>query len=229
MISVGHEDAIETLNLQNLEAPANMARDHAIDNAAAAADMPAILLKSDTLTQGFGEGGEDSKQIAEYVDSIRQWLDQVYRFCDLVTMHRAWTPDFFETLQNDFPEEYGKKDFKTAFYAWKNSFSAEWPSLLTEPDSEKIKVDEIRYKAALGLLESLLPQCDPDNKARLIEWAADVFNEQKLLFPKPLMLDAEALAAFTPEVPGAEEEPEHHENFADSAAGKVKLLQKRAR
>ena len=227
VLTVGAEDAIETLNMQQLEGPAKMARDNAIDNVAASADMPAMLLKSDTLTQGFGEGTEDAKAVAEYTNGIREWLAPLYEFCDQITMHRAWTEEFYATIQNTFPDEYGSKPYKEAFYEWKNSFKAEWPSLITEPDSEKIKVDETRYKAALGLVEALLPQCDPDNKATLLMWAADVFNEQKILFPKPLVLDYEALANFTPPTPAEpEKEPSPSQSFADSEHAPVRRLER---
>ena len=201
VITVGHEDVIETLDMKNLEAPANMARDHSIDNVAAAADMPALMLKSDTLTQGFGEGTEDAKMVASYVDGIREWMGPVYDFLDLTTMHRAWNEDFYATIQKLFPGEYGSVDYKTAFYDWKNSFKAEWPSLITEPDSEKIKVEEARAKAALGVVEVVLPQCDPENKAVLLTWLTDVMAEQEMLFKTKLQLDPEALAAYTPPAP----------------------------
>lgn len=48
------------------------------------------------------------------------------------------------------------------------------------------------------MLESKL---DPDNRARLIEWAQDNFNENKMLFGNPLQLDIEALKNYEPPQP----------------------------
>ena len=217
VVTIGPEDEVTTLNMQNLEAPAKMARDNAIDNIASAADMPALLLKADTMTSGFGEGTEDAKMVAGYIDGIREWLQDAYDFCDLVTMHRAWTEDFFATMRKLFPEKYSGMDYRTAFYEWKNSFTAEWPSLITEPDSEKVRVDEIRAKSVLGAAEVLLPRCDQENAALIYQWIADTFNEQKLLFPKPLELDYEALAAYTPPQAQIEQEPDAPKPIADSA------------
>jgi hypothetical protein len=45
----------------------------------------------------------------------------------------------------------------------------------------------------------LLPQVDPDNRVRLIEWAVDSAGENKTLFPQPLILDYEALKEFEPQ------------------------------
>ena len=230
VVTVGADDSVETLNMQNLEGPAAMARTNCIDNIASAADMPALLLKADTMTSGFGEGTEDAKMVAGYIDGIREWLQPDYDFCDLVTMHRAWSEEFFETMKAKFPSIYGKMDYRTAFYSWKNSFAAEWPSLITEPDSEKVKVDETRAKSVLGACEVLLPRCDQPNAAKLFQWVADTFNEQKLLFPKPLELDWEALAEYEPPAQdmgqGDQGEPDAPNPIADSAGrrGRVRLL-----
>ena len=49
-----------------------------------------------------------------------------------------------------------------------------------------------------------MPMMDPDNKARLIEWAIDSSGENKTLFPQPLVLDYEALAEYEPPQPAEE-------------------------
>jgi hypothetical protein len=87
--------------------------------------------------------------------------------------------------------------------------------LLKEPESEEIRVDDVKLRAVIALLEVLFPQMDPENKAILIKWAADNFNERKLLFQSPLNLDYEALAAYEPQAP-AMEEPGAPKPFADA-------------
>lgn len=216
VISINPEEMIETLNMQNLDGAYSIARKNILDNIAAAADMPATLLKSDTLTEGFGEGTEDAKMIAEYIDGIRERMQPLYEFFDKIVQHRAWDEDFYKTIQADFPDEYGSKSYNEAFYQWQNTFRAEWPSLLQEPESERIKVDETRLRSTIALMEVLIPQADPDNKARIIEWAADTFNAQDLLFESPLLLDYEALANYTPTPEQQAEMPD-----APSQMGKI--------
>ncbi|HET8708091.1 MAG TPA: hypothetical protein VFM46_17430, partial [Pseudomonadales bacterium] len=56
-----------------------------------------------------------------------------------------------------------------------------------------------------SVVDKFIPHLDPDNKARLIEWASDNINENKIMFPNPLNLDIEALQAYAPPPPqGAE-------------------------
>lgn len=56
--------------------------------------MPAIILNSETFAQGFGEGTEDARSVAVYIDNIREWLDPLYAFFVRVCQYRAWSIDF---------------------------------------------------------------------------------------------------------------------------------------
>ena len=224
VISVGQEDAIESLNLQNIDGAGTFARTNILKNIATSADMPAILLENETLVEGFGEGTEDAKVVARYVERYRTEMTPIYMFLDQIVQYRAWNPDFYKTLQAAFPETYGGVDYKVAFYEWRNNFKAVWPSLLTEPDSEKIKVDDTRLKAVIALVEVLMPSMDPENKAVLIQWAADNFNELPLLFTTPLELDYEALAAYEPMDQLAEVKPEAPFSAHDAAIAPAALL-----
>lgn len=200
VISIAVEEEIETLNMQNADGPFAISRKHILDNIATAADMPAVMLNQETFAEGFGEGSEDAKTVAQYVDSIREWLDPLYGFFDKVAMFRAWNPDFYKTIQSDFPERYGDKTHQQAFFTWRNSFKAQWPNLLKEPDSELISVEDVKLKAIIALVEVLLPVLDAENRAALIDWAQECFNEIKMLFPSPLMLDIEKLRAHSEEL-----------------------------
>ena len=211
VISIDVEEAIESLNLQNLEGPLTASRKNIIENIASAAGTPSKLILEETFAIGFGEGTEDAKHIAQFVDGIREWLDPAYDFFDQIVRYRAWNPAFYKTIQEQFPEEYGKKDYKAAFYEWSNSFKAEWPSLLEEPDSEKVEVDKVQMEAITGLLETLIPQLDQENKTILIRWACDNFNALKLLFSSPLQLDYDALEAYEPPAPPTENSGEGEE------------------
>lgn len=200
VISIAPDEMIETLNFQNLHNPFGMARKDILDNIATAADMPAILLNQETFAEGFGEGTEDAKRVAQYIAQIRSWLKPAYDFFDRIVQYWAWNEDFYKGLQKDFPERYKNVPFKTAFAEWTGNFSARWPNLIEEPDSELIKVDDVRLKAVIAALETLLPAIDPENRAKAIQWAADCFNANKMLFPSPLILDYDDLKDYVPPV-----------------------------
>ena len=100
--------------------------------------------------------------------------------------YRAWNEDFYGVIQGNFPEMYKGVPYETAFNEWKNSFRASWPNLLEEPDSEKSKVEDVKLKAVVAMTEVLLPEMDPVNSARVLQWACDNFNEFTLLFATTL-------------------------------------------
>ena len=78
-----------------------------------------------------------------------------------------------------------------------------------EPESEKVKVDEIRFKAIISMAEVLLPQLkdDPTNRADLIEWMQQNANANERLFPQRLDLDYDSLEANPPKGEAAAPEP----------------------
>lgn len=193
VLQIGHEDVIQSIDLSNLEKPLDSARNHILENIAAAADMPAILLNSETFNQGLAEGTEDAKAVAVYVDDIRRWLETVYEFFIRICQYRAWSYDFFKALRIDIPEL--KDTYSVYFQSWINNFEYRWPSSLKEPESEKVKVDDIRFKAIIGMLEVLLPQvaADPENRTSVIKWACENANTNENLFPQRIDLDYESL------------------------------------
>lgn len=205
VLQIGDSDNIESIDLSNLEKPLDSARKHILENVAAAADMPAIILNSETFAQGFGEGTEDARAVAVYIDNIREWMDQLYAFFIRVCQYRAWSIDFFQSLRADFPEL--KNTYSLYFASWINNFEYRWPSSLKEPESEKVKVDEIRFKAIVSMLEVLLPQVntDDENRALLIEWAQTNANANESLFPQRLDLDIESLKANRPQQPQSDD------------------------
>lgn len=202
VISVGHEDDVTAIELQNVNAALGESRKNILNNIAAGASIPAILVNEETFAEGFGEGTEDARHVALYIDDFRKDIARVYDFFDNVVQHRAWNPEFYAAIQNDFPEEYGNRKYEDAFFDWVEAFEAKWPSLLTEPDSEKSKSDKVKLDAIVAMLEKLLPNLDPENKASLIEWAQDNFNALDTLFQVELTLDIEALKTYEPPQPG---------------------------
>ena len=209
MITIGPDEKIESLNMQNLDGPYTIARTNILKNIATSADMPARLLENETMVSGFGEGTEDAKAIAEYIRGIRNEMQPLYDFMDNIVQWRAWNPEFYETIQADFPEEYSNKPHKQAFFEWKNSFSAMWPNLLQEPESEKSKVDDVKLKGIIAVVEVVAPLLDPENKAVLVGWLQDNINDNVEMFQAPLLLDLEALRDYEP--PMADVVPETKE------------------
>ncbi|HUZ34248.1 MAG TPA: hypothetical protein VMV19_19405 [Xanthobacteraceae bacterium] len=200
VVQIGEDDEITSLNLQNLDGVHDSARKHIIENIATAADMPAKLLLQETFAEGFGEGTEDTKHVARFIDRTREELEPDYRFMDDIVMHRAWNPDYYETLKAKYPDDLGSKDYRQFFYEARNSFTAKWPNLLTEPDSEKAVAEKAKHDAIIGTVETLAPLIkDPENRARLVTWVCDNLNENKIMFPAPLNLDEDAMIEYQPE------------------------------
>lgn len=218
VLSIGVAEDIESLNLQNLDGAYGMARKNIIENEAAACGTPAKILLAETFAEGFGEGTEDAKAIAQFIETIRTWMQPLYSFMDQVVMYRAWNKDFYETVQSRYPEVYGKMSYSAAFQQWKNSFAAEWPNLLEEPDSEKMKGEKVILEAIISVVEVLMPELPPSEKARLIEWVCENLNEKTKLFSSPLEIDYAAVEEYEPPVAtGGPGEPEAMNLRNDSA------------
>lgn len=196
VLQIGPNDAIETLDMQNVDGAGTYSRTNILKNIATAADMPAKLLENETLVGGFGEGTEDAKNIAAYIESIRQWMHPVYAWFDNFVQYRAWTPDFFKRMQRDHQDIYGGMSYEEAFSFWRSKFSAIWPSLLREPASETIKVSQTKFEAIISLLQTLLGKCGPENDAILIESALENLSEHKDLFPQAFSLDPDELRSW---------------------------------
>ena len=198
VLSVGIDEAVEAVNMQNLEGPARFARENMLKNIATAAGMPATLVNEETLTSGFGEGSEDAKQIARYIDYVREEMTPVYDFMDNIVQRRAWTPAFYQSMCNLYPE-YKDVSYDTALMMWRNKFRATWPNLLAEPESEVLKGEGEIAKQAIAAFEVLTPRLDPENNAAAAEWLQEVLNSLPKLFgASQLDLDLDALREWTP-------------------------------
>lgn len=221
VISIDIDEDVEALNLINTDTAMTTARKNIIENIATAAGEPAKLLLQESFAEGFGEGTEDAKQVVQRINNLREEMQPLYDFFDNICMHRAWSPEFYATVQARFPDQYGSKPYKQAFYEWKNSFKATWQSLMEEPQSEKDKRAMDKLKAITDMVTSLLPCLDPENKARLIGWLADNVTDMKDCFKIALELDLEAIAEYEPPMPEMGEEPEPKK--ADSV-GRVRAI-----
>lgn len=225
VLSIGVTEEIESLNLTNIDGAATMARKNIIENIASSCGTPAKFLLTETFAEGFGEGSEDAKAIAQHCDSLREWMQPLYDFMTEIVMYRAWNEDFYATIQNKYPEEYGSVSYAVAFNEWRNSFSALWPTLLDEPESEKLKGEDVVLKAIIAVAEVFMPVVPPTAKAQVMQWVQDNLNGNKRLFSSPLNLDFEEIANYEP--PEASEKPvapPKPESATDSAARRPERL-----
>ena len=200
VINIDVDEDIETLNLNNTDTAIGAARTNIIEDIASSANMPPKLLLANGYASVLANGTEDFKATMQFIESIRKEMQPLYDFFDAIVMRRAWNRAFYETIQAQFPE-YAGIGYTQAFYSWKNDFAAVWPSLQEEPESDKADGEKVKLDAIVNVVEKIGAQLDPENKATLIEWAADNINENKIMFANPLVLDIEALKAYTPPQP----------------------------
>lgn len=223
VLQVGENDKIETLDMRNLDGAYGIARKNVIENIASSVPMPGKLLNEETFAEGFGEGTEDAKDVAVYIDDVRRQMGPLYAFFDMVVQRRAWNPEFYKIIQTDFPD-YRGVPFTSAFYDWSNSFAATWPSLLKEPPSEEVKVDAVRLQAVLDMLTAVAPMMDPINKTALIQWAIDNFNSFKLLFDAHMTLDENELLDYLEEARAAANQPPEDGDQAQDEPGATRRI-----
>lgn len=196
VINITPEEAIESINLQNMQGPYEQSRKNILENIAAADDMPAVMLNSESLAQGFADGTEDAKRIAQYVDEKRKWMQPLYDFMTKIVQYRAWNKDFVTALQNKYPD-LKQYTHTQLVQEWRHNFIATWPSLISEPESELLRGEELILRAAIQAFEVLYPavQADPEQSAKLVMWLSDQFNQRKKLFTSPLNFDLDMLAS----------------------------------
>lgn len=198
VISIDLTEDISTLNMQNVDGAMTTARKDILENIAAAVPMPALLLNDETMGGDFHEGTEDANAIAQWVDGVRKDLLSLYVFMEKIIQHRAWTPEFYVTIQSEFPE-YKDVEYEAAFYKWRNSFSGTWPELIKEPESESIKVEETKLGGMFQAMDRILPLCDPESTGAMVDFVVSNMNEMKLMFTVPLMIDTSRIIAFAKE------------------------------
>jgi hypothetical protein len=201
--SIGITESIETLNMQNIDKALNTARANIIKDIATSAGMPASIIAQETMTEGFGEGVEDAKKEVAYLNYIREDMQPAYDFVDKIVMRQAWTKEFYNSLKPDYPE---LKPYETWLYECINSFTATWPNLMEEADSEKSKTEKVKMETVIAVAEAVATQCDPKNKAKTIAWIADNVNACEHLFAGRLDIDEDDLAEWAEENEAAQQE-----------------------
>jgi hypothetical protein len=217
VLSIGVLEAIETLNLQNLDGAFMAARTNILKNIATSAGMPASIILQEAMVSGLADGTEDANKEIEYLDHLREEMDPAYAFLDSICRRKAFTPEFYETLRSDYPD-FGEGGFDTALHDWIRAFSAKWPNLKIEPDSEKVVTEEIQMKSVIALAEVLLPDADPATKAQIFGWIAENVNSREHLFAGALDFDQVELQAYFEENQAKDEEMAEQQKEPTEAA-----------
>lgn len=197
VISIGRSDAIESLNLQNIDGALGKARDGIISDIAAASDVPANLIREEAYAQGFSDGKEDSKATSQYIDGIRLSIERVLAFFESIIMYVAWTEDFYQALQAEYPEII-TESYQDTFYRWKNEFRAEWQELVEESPDRRRESDKKLVDGAIELFRAIAEHLDPENKGVAVVWLTDVINATKTYSDTPLTLDQDAITNYRP-------------------------------
>ncbi|ELU6036697.1 DUF1073 domain-containing protein [Salmonella enterica] len=200
VLSIGLKDDIESLNLQNIDKALSTARDNIISDIAAGSDVPAILIKEEAFSNGFGEGKEDSKAISQYVDGVRQVIEPVMDYFERLVRYIAWNEDFYTSLKNDYPDII-TEDYQTTFRMWEREFDASWQELVEESPDKRRESDSKVVQQAAGLFAIMAPQLDPENRAMAAEWLSSVTNATETYGDSPMIIDKEALSKYQPPPP----------------------------
>lgn len=84
VITIGHDDTIETLNLQNINETVEGVRKRLLNDIASCCNMPASIMSDEAMAQGFSDGKEDALKEARYLKSVQNnaifiydWLDGI--------------------------------------------------------------------------------------------------------------------------------------------------------
>jgi hypothetical protein len=227
VISIGTDgEEIESINLTNLSEPFMTARKNIVEDIASGAPMPAKMLTDESFAQGFADGTEDANEQARYIDGEREQMQPLYEFLDELCMRRAWNPDWYANLQKQYPTQFGKMPFERAFFMFKESFDAQWPSLLKEPESEQVHVADVKLRALIAVLQVYMPKLDPENLVIVAKFVNDNINEMKQMFSSPLNFNYDTWEDHLAKEPEEGEEPKTPAPFsaADSAAKAIEAL-----
>lgn len=192
VLSISVEEDVYALDLTNTGPALEIALKQIRETIACGSGTPSILVNEETFTQGFGEGTEDAKNVASFIEAQRRWLEPVLAFTDRIAQARAWTPEFYSLIQSRYPE-YKDRPYDATVAQWRQQFKAEWPAYLKESETEKSARIREQLKSLNETFALLWDKLDPDNKMRALEWIQDCVNSMPDIVPSQLMLDPMAL------------------------------------
>ena len=206
VISIGIDEAIESLNLEHTDKGGTYSRNNIIRNIASASGMPAMLLLDERIAEGFGEGKEDAKEISIYIDGLRRDLTGMFEYLQKVAMYVAWNPEWYKTSIQSVYSEYRNLSYEAAMYQWRDAFDAKWPSLYQPTEAEQLESEAKKVAEAVKLYQAVDPSLDPVNRAAMLEWLQSVVQETKLFSKADIDLDPDALIQWSVERQQQEDE-----------------------
>lgn len=192
VLQIGPDDEVFSLDLTNLATVLKEALDSIREFISAGSGTPAILINEETFASGLSEGSEDAKYVAEFIEGVRKWIDPVFAFTDRIAQDRAWTPEFYQVIQQRYPE-YRSKPYDTTVNEWRRQFKASWPPYLKESAGEQQKRLQEQLKSILEAFVAMFPLLDPANQVLLTDWFQDVINSLSDLVPSQLFLTLDTL------------------------------------
>lgn len=193
VLAIETDEDISTLNMANTADAMTTARNNVISNIATALDAPAVILQNDVLTNGFGEGKEDSKVIAQFVERYRNEIEHIFEFMIPRIQELAWTEEWYASFVMANPA-YASISFQSATNYWRNNFEYVWPNYLTEPDSEKRKGEKDTFDSYMALFEKLQAGMkNPEKRRALAQAMVDLTQSDDLqtLLPVPIPIEFE--------------------------------------
>ena len=193
VLSIGIEEAIESLNLEHTDKSGTYSRNNIIRNIAAASGMPALILLDERIADGFGEGKEDAKEIGIYIDGIRQSLQGAFTFLDNIVMRRAWNAEWYATYVQNTYSEYRGLNYEAALFSWMDAFEATWPALYQPTEAEQLDSEVKKIDAAIKLYAAMTEDVDPSTKASMMQWLQDIVHETKLFSRTDMEIDPDNL------------------------------------
>jgi len=161
--------------------------------------MPAKILLQETFAEGSVRAPRMRSLSRGFIDGIREEMAPLYNFFDMIVQRRAWTPDFYKADPGGLPRSVRQDDIRRRVLSWANSYTAKWPSLLKGAAIRADQVDDVKLRAVIALMEVLMPNMDDENKIHPDPVGCEQFNELKLLFQSPLILDPDAMRSFLEE------------------------------
>ncbi|WP_176322383.1 hypothetical protein [Burkholderia vietnamiensis] len=191
VLAIETDEDISTLNMANTADAMTTARNNVISNIATALDAPAVILQNDVLTNGFGEGKEDSKVIAQFVERYRNEIEHIFEFMIPRIQELAWTEEWYASFVMANPA-YASISFQSATNFWRNNFEYKWPNYLTEPDKEKREGQERIFNAYKALYETLQAGVqNPERRRALAQSLIDLTNNDDMaqLFPQQVPVE----------------------------------------
>lgn len=197
VLSIGQQDGIESLNLQNIDGAMKTARENIISAIAMSCDIPARLIQDEAFALGFSDGTEDARAVAQYIEGVRNGMNDVFAFFERLVQSIAWSEAFFVALKAEFPDVV-EGGFQENFYRWRSSFSSTWEELTQESPQERQEAESKVVRNIARLFSMLVPTLDPENRATLCTWVADVVNSLETTRRSPLILDEEKIADYEP-------------------------------